>query len=224
MRVGATAGKCLAQSLALPPPHTLAQTPLYRSLEQEPQILLGAVFYAASVNQSWHLRWSPLPMPAPRFGYGFFIVTCLPGILLCGCDFRSTWRFRGQFGVDSQNTLWINGVQCALNLTDSLVSVCLLHQPSWFSRLGRSSGWDLSLPHILAITNEALFLNYWLLDTRTVFLCFSGFSKGLMNISCAWDKLPDFSLPGLQRSWSWLSEEIKVSCESEWMGISVKWD
>lgn len=29
MRVGATAGKCLAQSLTLPPPHTLAQTPLY---------------------------------------------------------------------------------------------------------------------------------------------------------------------------------------------------
>lgn len=51
---------------------------------------------------------------------------------------------------------WIAGFQCRLNLTDSLISLYLLHPPGWFWRLRR----DLSLPHITSVTNEALFLNY----------------------------------------------------------------
>ena len=220
MRVWARAGKCLAQWLS--PPHTLAQVPLFLLTGTgAPDPSQWSILCSLQQSESM-FEMKPSPYACLKL-WLWIPYHCLSSSISAHyCDFHRTWRLRAQFGVDLQNALCINGVQCILNLTDSLVSIYLLHQPSWFSRLCRSSGWDLSLPHIVSITNEVLFLNYWVLKTRIVFLCFSGFSKGLMNISCAWHELPDFSFPGVRRPWSWPWGEIKVSWESKWRETKQK--
>ena len=105
MRVGATAGKCLAQSLMLPPPHTLAQTPFdWLTGTGAPDPSWCSVLCSLCQSKLTS-EMKPAPYACSKLCCGFFIVTCLLGILLYCCDFHSTWRFRGQFGVDSQNTL-----------------------------------------------------------------------------------------------------------------------
>lgn len=83
--------------------------------------------------------------------------------------------------ADSQNVLGIDGFQHRLNWTDSLVSVCLLHPPSWFQRLR----WDhCSIFSLLLMRRCSLITRRWsseltsfilvdLAKNSWIFLCFS---------------------------------------------------
>ena len=77
MRVGATAGKCLAQSLMLPPPHTLAQTPFdWLTGTGAPDPSWCSVLCSLCQSKLTS-EMKPAPYACSKLCCGFFIVTCL---------------------------------------------------------------------------------------------------------------------------------------------------
>ena len=196
--------------------HPLLPTPSHRhhfpcSMGRWPQIPLKAAFWedqplrvgvwdkAHSPGQFRHFALIPLQWLVPEASH--FIAVTSTGL-----------GNSAQFCVDSQNVLGIDGFQRRLHWTDSPVSVCLLHPPSWFSRLC----WDhCSIFSLLLMRRCSLITRRWI-PALTSFISVDLAKNAWIFLGFTWTAW--FFVSRSARPLNWQSGQIKGE------GRPGKWD